>query len=67
MDFNSEDRYVSYLPLPHLMERCVSLAMFYRGAHVVVSSGNMLKLKDDCQTIKVTIFIAVPRIYSRIV
>lgn len=32
---NGEDRYLSYLPLPHLMERSVSLAMFYVGAYVV--------------------------------
>jgi long-subunit acyl-CoA synthetase (AMP-forming) len=49
------------------MERSVSLAMFYVGAFVAVSSGNVLKLKEDCQTLKVTIFLAVPRIYSRIV
>lgn len=27
----------------------------------------MLKLKEDCQTLQVTMFISVPRIYSRIV
>jgi long-chain acyl-CoA synthetase len=32
-----------------------------------VSSGNALKLKEDCQAIKVTLFISVPRIYARIV
>ena len=67
LQFNSDDRYLSYLPLPHSMERSVSLAMFYVGAFVVVSSGNILKLKEDCQTSKVTIFLAVPRIYSKIV
>ena len=32
-----------------------------------VSSGNNLKLKDDCQIIRPTLFISVPRIYNRIV
>lgn len=35
LKFNSEDRYLSYLPLPHLMERSVSLMMFYVGANLV--------------------------------
>jgi long-chain acyl-CoA synthetase len=35
LKFNSEDRYLSYLPLPHLMERAVSIAMFYAGAYLV--------------------------------
>ena len=33
--FNKDDRYLSYLPLPHLMERSVTLTMFYSGAYVV--------------------------------
>lgn len=35
LKFSSEDRYLSYLPLPHLMERCMSLMMFYVGAFLV--------------------------------
>lgn len=31
------------------------------------SSGDILKLKDDCQIIKPTIFLSVPRIFNRIV
>ena len=32
LKMNSTDVYPSYLPLPHLMERCVSLTLFYYGA-----------------------------------
>ena len=28
---NETDVYPSYLPLPHLMERCVSLVLFFYG------------------------------------
>lgn len=35
LKLTADDRYLSYLPLPHLMERSVSLAMFYMGAYVV--------------------------------
>ena len=31
----AEDVYASYLPLPHVMERCVALGMFNEGAHLV--------------------------------
>lgn len=30
-----EDRYLSYLPLPHLMERTTAMAFFYKGASIV--------------------------------
>jgi long-subunit acyl-CoA synthetase (AMP-forming) len=31
-DINCEDVYPSYLPLPHLMERLISIVMFFYGA-----------------------------------
>lgn len=33
--FNSEDIYLSYLPLPHLMERSLAITMFSEGSYVV--------------------------------
>jgi len=33
--FNKDDVYISYLPLPHIMERAASMAMFYEGAFLV--------------------------------
>lgn len=33
--YNSEDRHISYLPLPHLMERAISLVIFFVGAEVM--------------------------------
>jgi long-chain acyl-CoA synthetase len=35
LGFNSADRYLSYLPLPHLMERSCTMVLFYVGAYVV--------------------------------
>lgn len=49
------------------MERAATAGLFYAGAYVVVSSGNILKVKDDCCTIKVTVLISVPRLFSKIV
>lgn len=35
LDFKLTDRYLSYLPLPHLMERTLTLFLFYVGANVM--------------------------------
>jgi long-subunit acyl-CoA synthetase (AMP-forming) len=35
LSWKSEDRYLSYLPLPHLMERSLSFFLFYVGANVM--------------------------------
>ena len=34
-NLNATDTYMSYLPLPHVMERTISLYAIYKGAHVV--------------------------------
>lgn len=41
--------------------------MIYRGCFVAFYSGDILKFKDDVAFIKPTIFVAVPRLYNRIV
>lgn len=66
LEFNHEDVYLSTLPLPHLMERAVSITIFYAGGYLVVGSGNMLKLKEDVASIRSTIFVSVPRLYNKI-
>ena len=43
----SEDVYLSYLPLPHLMERLVYFMMTYHGALIGFSRGDPLLLKED--------------------
>ena len=32
---NASDTYLSYLPLPHVMERTISLYAIYKGANVM--------------------------------
>lgn len=49
------------------MERFISVGMFTYGAHMICTCGDILKLKDDCQVIKPTILLSVPRLYNRIV
>jgi len=32
---SKDDTYISYLPLPHIMERAAAMIMFYEGAYLV--------------------------------
>jgi long-chain acyl-CoA synthetase len=62
---SSNDVAISYLPLPHILEREFEYAMFAVGAKVVFYSGDVLKLKDDLAIVKPTLFLSVPRLFSR--
>jgi long-subunit acyl-CoA synthetase (AMP-forming) len=35
LNCTKDDTYVSYLPLPHIMERSVAMMLFYEGAYLV--------------------------------
>ena len=39
--------------------------MWYKGASVVYFSGDVQKLKDDLSVVRPTIFLSVPRLFSR--
>jgi long-chain acyl-CoA synthetase len=63
--FNQNDVALSYLPLPHVLEREFLFSMFYAGGCVVYYSGDTAKLKDDLTLVQPTIFVSVPRLFSR--
>jgi long-chain acyl-CoA synthetase len=63
--FYEEDVCISYLPLPHILEREFVYSMFASAARVVYFSGDVQKLKDDLAIVKPTVFVSVPRLYSR--
>lgn len=63
--FSSTDVTLSYLPLPHILEREFDYAMLSAGARIVFFSGDVQKLKDDLAIVKPTVFLSVPRLYSR--
>jgi len=63
--FCSDDVILSYLPLPHILEREAVYSLLHVGAKVVYYSGDVQKLKDDLVVVKPTIFISVPRLFSR--
>jgi len=62
---NDKDSYLSYLPLAHVYERNMIPTLLSRGATIGFFSGDVLKLKDDLQAFKPTIFVSVPRLFSR--
>lgn len=63
--FNETDVAISYLPLPHILEREFLFSMIYAGACIVYFSGDVQKLKDDLALVKPTVFVSVPRLFSR--
>uniref|UniRef100_A0A7S2SDD9 Long-chain-fatty-acid--CoA ligase n=1 Tax=Rhizochromulina marina TaxID=1034831 RepID=A0A7S2SDD9_9STRA len=66
LELDSEDIHFSYLPLPHVFERLVQVNIFASGAAVGFYQGNPLKLVEDLQALRPTIFPSVPRVLNRI-
>ena len=65
LSFNEKDVCISYLPLPHVLEREFLYSMLFVGARIVYYSGDVQKIKDDLALVKPTIFVSVPRLFSR--
>jgi long-chain acyl-CoA synthetase len=64
-NFQPTDVALSYLPLPHILEREFDYALLACGARIVFFSGDVQKLKDDLAVAKPTVFLSVPRLFSR--
>ncbi|KAF7456944.1 long-chain-fatty-acid--CoA ligase 5 [Cryptosporidium felis] len=60
------DRYLSFLPQAHIFEREVHHILTYSGATICFYGGDILKLGDDMKAARPTVFVAVPRLFSRI-
>lgn len=56
---------LSYLPLPHVLERELLYVILYAGGAIVYYSGDVQKIKDDLALVKPTVFVSVPRLFSR--
>lgn len=63
--FRDTDVTLSYLPLPHVLERAVVTCYLVYGGFVVFYSGDVTKLKDDIALVRPTTFISVPRLFVR--
>jgi long-chain acyl-CoA synthetase len=61
-----EDRYLSYLPLAHILERAAEAYIISRGGSIGFFQGDLRKLTDDIKTLKPTIYAGVPKVFQRI-
>ena len=66
LNLDATDCHLSYLPIAHILERIVNQVFFYLGARIGYFRGDTLKIVDDCQELRPTIFVSVPRLYNRI-
>lgn len=60
------DRYLSFLPLAHIFEREVHHILAYSGGTICFYGGDIQKLGEDMKAVRPTIFVAVPRLFTRI-
>ncbi|XP_062520436.1 long-chain-fatty-acid--CoA ligase 5-like [Corticium candelabrum] len=60
------DVHISYLPLAHIMERVVESTILQGGGRIGFFQGDIRFLMDDIQTLRPTLFLAVPRLLCHI-
>ncbi|CDW76486.1 long-chain-fatty-acid--ligase 5 [Stylonychia lemnae] len=65
-EFNQDAIFISYLPLAHSLEQALFSVALIQTCRIGYYSGDPLKLLDDMQTLKPTLFPSVPRLYSKI-
>lgn len=65
-NFQDTDIIISYLPLAHSFEKCLFSTSMLSGMAIGYYGGDALKLLDDLQELKPTIFPSVPRLFNRI-
>ncbi|ETV75173.1 hypothetical protein, variant 1 [Aphanomyces astaci] len=58
--------HISYLPLPHVMERCVTSIIARLGASMGFYQGDVVHLMDDMAELKPHLFVSVPRLFNRV-
>ncbi|KAG8806535.1 hypothetical protein FRC17_004940, partial [Serendipita sp. 399] len=63
---NTNVAILSYLPLAHIFGRVLELTAFLLGCRIGYYTGDPLRLIEDAQILKPTVFPAVPRILNRI-
>eukprot|EP00644_Phytophthora_capsici_P015395 jgi/Phyca11/17052/fgenesh1_pg.PHYCAscaffold_24_\ len=63
---NRDDVYFSFLPLPHVAERFLHAMMITEGAAIGFYHGSVARILDDAQKLHPTVFVAVPRLMTRI-
>lgn len=65
-NMTADDMHLSYLPLPHIFERAIQFGVIRSGAAIGFYQGETLKILEDIQALRPTIFPSVPRLLNRI-
>lgn len=63
---DKDDVMLSYLPLAHIMDRAAEEHFLSVGASVGYWQGDIIKLVDDINALKPTVFFGVPRVFDRV-
>ncbi|XP_062180339.1 long chain acyl-CoA synthetase 1-like [Phragmites australis] len=62
----TEDVFLSFLPLAHILDRMIEEYFFHKGASVGYYHGDLNALREDITELKPTLLVGVPRVYERI-
>lgn len=61
-----DDVYLSFLPLAHILDRCIEEYFFRNGASVGYYHGDLNALLEDLSELKPTLFAGVPRVFEKV-
>ncbi|XP_074578147.1 long chain acyl-CoA synthetase 1-like [Curcuma longa] len=62
----TDDVYLSFLPLAHILDRTIEEYFFHNGASVGYYHGDLQSLRDDLMELKPTLFTGVPRVFEKV-
>ncbi|KAL5202503.1 hypothetical protein ABZP36_013455 [Zizania latifolia] len=62
----TNDVFLSFLPLAHILDRMIEEYFFHKGASVGYYHGDLNALRDDLMELKPTLLVGVPRVYEKI-
>mmetsp|Transcript_4682 Transcript_4682/g.5216 ORF Transcript_4682/g.5216 Transcript_4682/m.5216 type:complete len:562 (+) Transcript_4682:120-1805(+) len=65
LNITSSDRYISYLPLAHGMERWSAQCVVMMTANHIYFADSLATFKDDLTRAQPTIFLSVPRLWTK--
>jgi long-chain acyl-CoA synthetase len=66
LKYDHNDSLLSYLPLANIFERIIHAVMTFWGARIGFYQGDILKLMEDLEILRPSIFPSVPELYKRI-
>lgn len=64
--FDSNEVYLSYLPIAHAMERTLLSLMLVYGGRIGFYRGDKKYIMEDLVCLRPTVFVSVPRLLNRI-